>query len=461
MAAARRAAAAAAQQAAPSIRLAVVGDVHSQWDADSEAALLSLGADIAVFVGDFGEENVQLIKRIAALPCPKAVILGNHDAWFSLTKNGRQRYARAMAASTTLAAQQQQAFSAGSCAASNAWARGSTPAIAAQLQALGDDHIGYSSKRFDHLGLSLLGARPFSKGGKQWSDVADFYAEHYGIRGMQDSAMRILDVALAAPDGDVKVLVAHNGPRGLGGRRHNICGVDWTEPEADFGDPDLAEALDMLSAQGVRVPLVLFGHMHSQLKGSGLRNMVEVDPASGTVYLNAAVVPRVRRLPLPADGGAASGTSTGGGAAAGDTIPCHHFLVVELRHGVVAAARDAWVGVQHAGSDSSGGGAGGSRRCIIVREQELLKTSLPPAETLGGPEAAAATGRALQGAADGISSSRAAAGLAEDCGNGSSTGSYVCSIYRAHTGEWEPFVLQLPAAAAAVAAPERQLAEVS
>lgn len=195
--------------------------------------------------------------------------------------------------------------------------------------------------------------------------------------------------------------------------------------------------------------------------GSGLRNMVEVDPASGTVYLNAAVVPRVRRLPLPADGGAASGTSTGGGAAAGDTIPCHHFLVVELRHGVVAAARDAWVGVQHAGSDSSGGGAGGSRRCIVVREQELLKTSLPPAETPGGPEAAAATGRALQGAADGISSSRAAAGLAEDCGNGSSTGSYVCSIYRAHTGEWEPFVLQLPAAAAAVAAPERQLAEVS
>lgn len=34
MAAACRAAAAAAQQAAPSIRLAVVGDVHSQWDAD-------------------------------------------------------------------------------------------------------------------------------------------------------------------------------------------------------------------------------------------------------------------------------------------------------------------------------------------------------------------------------------------------------------------------------------------
>lgn len=309
------------------------------WRACSEAALLSLGADIAVFVGDFGEENVQVRaigaaagwcrhsdgagipqpwpepppcashchKRFAelartlpgssdsavllpsvppaahqahcgaALPkgChtwqPRRVVragavlagcgaraalrqhapmlccatgsgAGSHAAHhlpalspdvrrFSLTKNGRQRYARAMAASTTLAAQQQQAFSAGACAASNAWARalppaclapcgsalffpaaghsalgtpweggiprnkphfpaercprcagGSTPAIAAQLQALGDDHIGYSSKRFDHLGLSLLGARPFSKGGKQWSDVAGGGITYAGAR---------------------------------------------------------------------------------------------------------------------------------------------------------------------------------------------------------------------------------------------------------------------------------------
>jgi hypothetical protein len=36
-----------------------------------------------------------------------------------------------------------------------------------------------------------------------------------------------------------QVLVAHNGPTGLGGRRFSPCGVDWTEPEADHGDPDL------------------------------------------------------------------------------------------------------------------------------------------------------------------------------------------------------------------------------
>jgi hypothetical protein len=34
------------------VTLAVVGDVHSQWTAEDEAALASLGADVAVFVGD-------------------------------------------------------------------------------------------------------------------------------------------------------------------------------------------------------------------------------------------------------------------------------------------------------------------------------------------------------------------------------------------------------------------------
>ena len=93
--------------------------MHSQWDADSEVALAWLGADVSVFVGDFGEEAVQvrrrrcrdrrvrgaaaggvashpdpthappaaslsplarqLVEQVAALALPKAVVLGNHD----------------------------------------------------------------------------------------------------------------------------------------------------------------------------------------------------------------------------------------------------------------------------------------------------------------------------------------------------------------------------------------------
>lgn len=43
------------------------------------------------------------------------------------------------------------------------------------------------------------------------------------------------------------------------------------------------------------MPLVAFGHMHEKLRGTSiLRNMVEVNAETGTVYLNTAVVPRVR-----------------------------------------------------------------------------------------------------------------------------------------------------------------------
>ena len=47
----------------------------------SEVALRHLGGDVAVFVGDFGEEDVSIVKRVARYPQPKVAILGNHDAW--------------------------------------------------------------------------------------------------------------------------------------------------------------------------------------------------------------------------------------------------------------------------------------------------------------------------------------------------------------------------------------------
>lgn len=103
--------------------------MHSHWYEDDAEALESLGVDAAIFVGkhchpvhtldvnmhvhvirvrdqkevsssssvdkqsctgsvcmgaagDFGEEAVGLIRRVADVPTPKAVILGNHDAWY-------------------------------------------------------------------------------------------------------------------------------------------------------------------------------------------------------------------------------------------------------------------------------------------------------------------------------------------------------------------------------------------
>jgi hypothetical protein len=49
---------------------------HSLVAPCSEVALSSLGVDAALFIGDFGEEDVGLVERIARVEHRKAVILG-------------------------------------------------------------------------------------------------------------------------------------------------------------------------------------------------------------------------------------------------------------------------------------------------------------------------------------------------------------------------------------------------
>lgn len=42
-----------------------------------------------LLVGDFGEENVDLVQSVANLDFTKAVILGNHDSWYTRQFSGR------------------------------------------------------------------------------------------------------------------------------------------------------------------------------------------------------------------------------------------------------------------------------------------------------------------------------------------------------------------------------------
>ena len=68
-----------------SARLVLVGDVHHQWSERDAQALRFLEPDVALFVGDFGEEVVDLVKSIKSqtdsCSISAAYILGNHDAW--------------------------------------------------------------------------------------------------------------------------------------------------------------------------------------------------------------------------------------------------------------------------------------------------------------------------------------------------------------------------------------------
>ncbi|CBI18669.3 unnamed protein product, partial [Vitis vinifera] len=77
---------------ATSVRIAVVGDVHDDWNLQEDTkALQFLQPDLVLFTGDFGNENVELVRSVANLEMAKVVILGNHDAWTTQQFSGKKK----------------------------------------------------------------------------------------------------------------------------------------------------------------------------------------------------------------------------------------------------------------------------------------------------------------------------------------------------------------------------------
>ncbi len=53
----------------------------------------------------------------------------------------------------------------------------------------------------------------------------------YGPQSMHESAEKISKVIVDQAKGDAIIVMAHNGPRGLGSRRHDPCGKDFRPEE--------------------------------------------------------------------------------------------------------------------------------------------------------------------------------------------------------------------------------------
>ncbi|KAF5956273.1 hypothetical protein HYC85_003498 [Camellia sinensis] len=299
---------------------------------------------------DFGNENVELVRSIAKLKVAKAVILGNHDAWRTQQFAERRK-----------------------------------DRVQLQLECLGEEHVGYQRLDYPVLKLSIVGGRPFSCGGEQLfrtrlrgvSIVAAAvavvtsvntpifffdlcyhgvdcnssnwnYPLRYGVHDMEGSAKRIYEAALGTPKGHLIMFLAHNGPTGLGSNVNDICGRDWVFGGGDHGDPDLAHAISQLKeTTKLSIPLVVFGHMHKELAyGNGLRKMIVVG-ADNTIYLNGAIVPRVKRL--VADEQATNSrtlmnneTSVSTPNAIGTV---RAFTLVEISDGKLKKIAEAWVSV--------------------------------------------------------------------------------------------------------------------
>ena len=233
----------------PVLRLAVVGDPHGAWDGSDHALLERLAPDALLVVGDLSDGQPQVPALLRRLELPAACILGNHDT-------GKDASGRT---------------------------------LRRQIDALGPLHCGWALRELRPPGLAVVGARPGSAGGGFHLSKAMLAA--YGPLSLQESADRITQAALAAAADLPVVLLAHSGPSGLGSEAADPCGRDWKTNPCDWGDQDLALAIRQIRLRRA-LPLVVFGHMHHALKrGQGMRRTCVID-REGTLYLNAACVPR-------------------------------------------------------------------------------------------------------------------------------------------------------------------------
>lgn len=315
-------------------KIVCIGDVHGQWGESDELALLGLQPDLALFVGDYGNEDLRVTSRIASFasraPFQVATVFGNHDAFYTAYANKRHRH--------HLELEREERNSAPSTRVSNRKYTPSTQSneckVKQQMEMLSPYDVSYRAAPVENISLSVIGGRPFSFGGPNWKN-ASFYRKYMKVSSLSDSASKIAN-AVTTSDYKTLIFLSHSGPIGLGCMPNDPCGKDWgSQPGGDYGDADLRHAIDEARTKGYFVPLTVFGHMHKQLQaGFGERIMLKSECDNNgrrTVMLNAAVVPRHRQV-----------MSSTSGSRSASTL--HHFSIVRMKcGGGVESVEEAWV----------------------------------------------------------------------------------------------------------------------
>ena len=237
------------------LEIAVLGDLHGDFDEALDAPLLA-PYRLRLCTGDLPpnrgrdrfDEAMRQARGLASLGA--WTVLGNHDGPAVFTGRRHPRSYRRLE------------------------------------KALDGLHLGGKRVELPALGLSLVGGRPLTCG-------ADDY--RFPVPGLEDWSLERwgehLGELIAGSAQPRVVVLAHEGPSGLGASRRDIWGRDFRKEEGDWGDPDLRAALDHAASRGRRPLAVIAGHMHHGLVGGGRR--VRCVREDGTLFVNAAVVPRV------------------------------------------------------------------------------------------------------------------------------------------------------------------------
>ncbi|MCB8926005.1 MAG: metallophosphoesterase [Ardenticatenaceae bacterium] len=256
------------------IEIALIGDVHRQFDQHDITQFNQSDYDLLLFTGDLANyrhrEGIAVARQMAELQTPALIIPGNHDT---------------LTAPQLLAEIKQWPRL-------RRWLAWGQPFRLRQWQrALGQVQVGgYSAHPVPGAeDVAVLVGRQFAMGGSVLHCQPQLQRQ-FGIGTMAESAARLCQLVEQTSQQKL-IFLAHNGPTGLGSRPDSIWGNDFQAGGGDFGDSDLRETIAFAQAQGKTVLAVVAGHMHQHVKTGGQRTWHLVQ--DGIHYINAARVPRI------------------------------------------------------------------------------------------------------------------------------------------------------------------------
>ena len=264
------------------MQLAVIGDMHMQFDEEDVRFFNASDYDAILMVGDLAAKNPDSMFRILPLlnqiTKPSYLIPGNHD-----TTGVRQLLGELMHNETLIhfgAASQE------------------TRMARLKRELTGPAICGYSTH--DLGDLRLVCARPFSMGDANAAktekpldlpvNFRPFLKKEYGIQTLAESAAKIK--ALIDAVNPPYIIMAHHGPFGLGAKATDMFGADFLPEETDFGDTDLAEAIRHAIQSGKKPLAVIAGHMHYPTKHGKKPKQWHLRK-DDILYVNAARWPRI------------------------------------------------------------------------------------------------------------------------------------------------------------------------
>lgn len=264
------------------MKLAIIGDMHMQFDEEDVRFFNGSDYDSILMVGDLASKNpdsmFRLLPLLNQLTKPSYLIPGNHD-----TTGVRQLLGELMHNETLI--------NFGAASQETRMAK-----LKAELKA--PVLCGYSVH--DLGALRLVCARPFSMGDANATktnkpldlpvNFRPFLKKAYGVETLGESADKIKSLIDAV--NPPYIIMAHHGPFGLGAKATDMFGADFLPEETDFGDRDLSEAIAYAQTIGKAPLAVIAGHMHYPTKHGKKPKQWHLRK-DDILYVNAARWPRI------------------------------------------------------------------------------------------------------------------------------------------------------------------------